>query len=97
MFGRSKKELGKPPLAREKDAFEILRVWGGQGLPQQCAIKIAWEDPAAWGLLLVDIARHAAKAYDHAGHVDEGEALARIREAFNAEWDSPTDVPERIE
>ena len=58
MFSRSNNELEKPPISREQGAFEILRVWGGKDLPQQYALNTTWDDPGAWGLLLVDIARH---------------------------------------
>lgn len=67
MFGRAKNELDKPPLAKEDGTVEILRVWGGRNLPQQYSLLPTWDDPAAWGMLLVDIARHAAKAYSSTG------------------------------
>ena len=97
MFGRNNNELDKPPVAREKRAAEILRVWSGDNLPQQYSLRTTWDDPGAWGLLLVDIARHAAKAYSEAGAMTESAALSRIRELFDAEWSAPTDVPERLE
>jgi hypothetical protein len=43
--------------------------------------------------MLVDLARHIASAYEQAGTVSRADALARIREAFDAEWSSPTDDP----
>ena len=42
--------------------------------------------------MLVDIARHAAKAYAKEGQ-DPAIVLARIREMFEAEWSAPTDIP----
>lgn len=96
IFGNAKNELEKPPISREKGAFEILRVWGGTNLPQQYAINTTWEDPAAWGLMLSDIARHAAKAYAAAGNTTEQEALSRIKQIFDAEWSSPTDEPQQV-
>jgi hypothetical protein len=42
--------------------------------------------------MLVDIARHAAKAYAKEGQ-DPAVVLARIREMFEAEWSAPTDAP----
>jgi len=50
MFGRKAIELEKPPLSRDAGAFEILRVWGGDNLPQQYSLKTVWGDPGAWGL-----------------------------------------------
>lgn len=96
MFSRSNNELKKPPVSREKGALEILRVWGGKNLPQQYALNTTWDDPGAWGLLLVDVARHAAKAYASTGSINEQEALSRIKQLLDAEWSSPTDDPEQI-
>jgi hypothetical protein len=58
-------------------------------------LRTNWSDPAAWGLLLVDIARHASLAYEREGR-DRAETLARIREGFDAEWSSPTDEPKDL-
>jgi len=96
MLGRTTNELEKPPISREKGSFEILRVWGGKNLPQQYALNTTWDDPGAWGLLLVDIARHAAKSYGSSGGITEQEALSRIKQLLDAEWDSPTDEPKQI-
>lgn len=54
-----------------------------------------WKDAGAWGLLLVDIARHAALAYAKEGG-DSRLILKRIRELFEAEWANPTDKPQDI-
>lgn len=96
MFGRKAIELEKPPLSRDAGAFEILRVWGGNNLPQQYSLKTVWGDPGAWGLMLVDIARHVAKAYGNTGDLSEEAALKRIKELFDAEWASPTDTPLQV-
>ena len=91
MSERTPTELQMPPIAGERGAIEILRVWGGPALPQQCSLLPTWNDPGAWGLLLVDVARHAAKAYASSGEYSEVEALARIKSVFEAEWANPTD------
>lgn len=96
IFGRKQKELQKPPISREAGSFEILRVWGGENLPQQYALNTTWNDPGAWGLVLADIARHVAKAYGNSGDIPEQEALLRIKQFFDAEWCSPTDEPEKL-
>lgn len=96
MFGRKGIELEEPPLSRDAAAFEILRVWGGDNLPQQYSLKTVWDDPGAWGLMLVDIARHVAKAYGNTGDFSEEAALKRIKELFDAEWASPTDTPLQV-
>lgn len=96
MFGRAKNELEKPPVSRESGAIEILRVWGGPNLPQQYSLQTVWDDPGAWGLMLADIARHAAKAYGAGGRTAEADALVRIKEILDAEWNSPTDEPFQV-
>jgi predicted transcriptional regulator len=45
-----------------------------------------------WGLLLVDIARHAARAYARETSYTEAEALARVVDMFEAEIARPTDI-----
>ena len=47
-------------------------------------------------LMLVDIARHVAKAYENTGDLSEEAALKRIKELFDAEWASPTDTPLQV-
>ena len=84
-----------PPLAEQVDTFEVLRVWAGEAQSQQCVLQTTWSDPMAWGLLLVDIARHVARAYAGSGFSEE-EALKRIKSGFDAEWNSPTDPGSQV-
>jgi hypothetical protein len=85
-----RRELAPPPLAQvQSGSVEVLRVWAVPDGPQQVTLITQWDDPGAWGLLLVDVARHAALAYGRNG-VDRARALARIKELFDAEWTSPT-------
>jgi hypothetical protein len=95
VFKTSKQQLAPPPLANERDASEVLRAWI---LPDwsrmQVALQTQHDDPAVWGILLADVARHAAKAYELNGKYSENDALRRIRQVFDAEWSSPTELPE---
>ncbi len=85
-----RRELKPPPVsAAHPDAVEVLRVWAVPDGPQQVTVKTEWNDPGAWGLLLVDVARHAAQAYARNG-VPHDLALLRIKDLFDAEWSSPT-------
>jgi hypothetical protein len=84
------RELPLPPIAQQPEAHEVLRLWSAADLPQQCVLATTWDDPAAWGLLLVDIARHAARAYAADAAFTEEEALARIKAGFDVEWDTST-------
>jgi hypothetical protein len=73
------------------DAVEVLRAFvvdGGLSI----AFARAFEEPDMWGLLLVDIARHAARAYAKESAFSEDEALARIIDMFEAEIERPTDL-----
>ena len=93
MFGRWKRRsLEVPPNAKDPTAMEVLRVWAVPGEAQQLVLKTTWQDPGAWGLLLVDVARHPAKAYANEGQ-SEAEVLIRIRQFLEAEFASPTDKP----
>ena len=94
IFGKkAPKELELPPIAKSNaQAVEVLRVWAAPGQPQQLTLKTTWEDPGAWGLLLADVARHAANAYTNEGHA-KAEVLMRIRQLLDAEFAAPTDTP----
>ena len=86
------KEQPLPPdvMGRE-DATEVLRAFvldGGLSI----AFTRAFEEPDMWGLLLVDIARHAARAYARESNYTEDEALARIVDMFESEIARPTDL-----
>ena len=73
------------------DATEVLRAFvldGGLSI----AFARAFEEPDMWGLVLVDIARHAARAYARESAYTEEEALARIVDMFEAEIARATDI-----
>lgn len=94
--GPNQNALIPPPIAEKNlQAVEVLRVWAAPGSPQQLTLRTTWADAGAWGLVLVDIARHASMAYAKEGK-DRNVVLARIRELFDAEWSNATDVPKDI-
>jgi hypothetical protein len=98
MFGKqvNKNSLAVPPIAeKSSEAVEVLRVWAAPGEQQQLTLRTTWKDAGAWGLLLVDVARHAAKAYEREGE-DPQEILKRIQDYWDAEWTEPTDEPADI-
>ena len=87
-------ELDIPPKAKaDTDSQEVLRVWIADGNSHVCLLHDICEDPGAWGLILVDIARHVANAYDHEGTKHFNEVLNRIKWGFDTEWNNPTDTP----
>jgi hypothetical protein len=90
MAGPKEQPLPPDVMGRD-DATEILRAFvvdGGLSI----AFARAFEEPEMWGLLLVDIARHAARAYARESNYTEDEALTRIIEMFEAEIARPTDI-----
>ena len=88
------KDALRIPGAAMKDprSLEVLRVWIANG-EQHVALAFGmWEDPAAWGLLLADLARHIAGAHAQQDDgVDAEDFLEEIRAGFEAEMDSPSD------
>lgn len=76
-------------IADAERAMEMARVWIVDGDQHVVLSPNLWKDPAAWGLMLADLARHVATAYAGKGH-DKEVVLGRIREALDAEWAAPT-------
>jgi Domain of unknown function (DUF5076) len=80
-----------PDVVGRDDATEVLRAFVlDRGL--SIAFTRAFEEPDVWGLLLVDVARHAARAYARESDYTEDEALRRIVDMFEAEIARPTDM-----
>ena len=89
MTGPKEQPLPPDVMGRE-DATEVLRAFvvdGGLSI----AFTRAFEEPDMWGMLLVDIARHAARAYARESEFTEDDALSRIVDMFEAEIARPTD------
>jgi hypothetical protein len=90
MTGPKEQPLPPDVIGRD-DATEVLRAFvldGGLSI----AFMRAFEEPDMWGLLLVDIARHASRAYAKESAYTEQEALTRIIDMFEAEIAHPTDL-----
>jgi hypothetical protein len=82
--------LSVPPDALEKGGHEVLRasiVEGGVSV----ALRRSFDDPFTWGVLLVDLARYAARIYALETDFSEEEALAEIRNGIEAELARATD------
>jgi hypothetical protein len=94
MVGPKEQPLPPDVMGRD-DATEVLRAFvldGGLSI----AFTRAFEEPDMWGLLLTDIARHAARAYARESDYTEDEALARIVAMFEAEIARSTDTGSTI-
>lgn len=96
MFGKKpRSDLDPPPLAASPEAKEILRLWVTPDWGQmQVSVSPNHSDPGVWGIALVDVARHVAKAYALNSGLSETQSLQRIRQALDAEWSYPTEMPE---
>jgi hypothetical protein len=82
--------LNAPPDALEKGGVEVLRASVVEKAVS-IALRRAFDDPFTWGVLLVDIARHAARVYAMETDLSEEEAMAEIRAGIEAELDNPSD------
>ena len=83
--------LALPPAALEHGGVEVLRaVIVEKGL--QVSLRRAFKDPFVWGVLIADVARHAARIFAAETKISEHAALARIRKMFDAELNKPTDL-----
>jgi hypothetical protein len=94
------RELPIPPVAEtDARAVELLRVWAAQGKQHVSLAASVWNDPAAWGIFLVDLAKHVSSAYEQSSGkaLSSGKAFAetllRIKQGFDAEWQCATDKP----
>src|SRR5579871_3550042 len=88
-------ELEMPPGAKLPGSLEILRVWQ-TGTDVQVTLIPIYEDPAMWGLLLVDLVSHVANACGGDDPIAVQEARERVLAGFHAELNNPTDFPKDI-
>ena len=75
--------LSVPPDALEKGGHEVLRasiVDGGVSV----ALRRSFDDPFTWGVLLVDLARHAARIYALETDLSEARRWSRSAPACRA-------------
>ena len=84
-------ELEIPPDALEQGGIEIVRASIVDGAVS-VALRRAFDDPATWGRLLIDLARQAARAYAMESDTSEEEAFERIRAGWEAESLDPNNA-----
>jgi len=82
--------LHVPPAALEHGGVEIMRAVIVDGA-LHVSLRRAFDDPEAWGMLIADVARHAARIFAKETNWTEEQALERVRSMFDAEMDAPTD------
>ena len=87
---KPEKQLAVPQAAAEDTAsFELLRVWVAHQAQQVTLRPGIWQEPAAWGVMLADLARSIVKI--HVENDDELEAeafLSGLLEGFDSEIES---------
>ncbi|MEC7518630.1 MAG: DUF5076 domain-containing protein [Myxococcota bacterium] len=85
--------LEPPPAVDTAEwAAELVRLWAAEG---RLHTAIRWDyfaEAGHWGVALVDFARHVARAYAEGAGRDPGVVMQEIRDAFDAEWERPTDL-----
>jgi Domain of unknown function (DUF5076) len=82
--------LPLPPAASENGGTEVLRAVIVEN-KLEVSLRRAFEEPDLWGMLIADVAKHAARIYATENEMGEEAALARIRDIFDAEMDESTD------
>ena len=85
------KQLSVPASADVPGSNEVLRAFIVNG-GLQVALVRAFDKPDVWGVLLADIARHAARIFAREDKVAESDALEKICNMFDAEMARPTDL-----
>ena len=76
--------------AQDTRAWELLRAWQDGAGDVHISLRTAREDPRAWGVMLVDLARQIALAYERHGLMTQAQALNAMKQMFEAEWRHPT-------
>lgn len=79
-----------PEVLSSATQAEMARIWIADGNQVVTLSSRLWDDPGAWGLMLVDLAKHVATAYSERG-LNFEDALRSIRAAMDAEWSNPTE------
>jgi hypothetical protein len=83
--------LGIPPAGRNEGGAELMRA-AVVGEKLAMSLRRGFDDPAAWGALLATAARQVAQIYASESGASAEAALARIREAFDADLSSESDA-----
>jgi hypothetical protein len=81
------KQLAIPKVAAaEAASFELLRVWVAKQAQQITLRAGIWQDPAAWGVMLADLARNIVTVHAEQDEQLDTEAfLAALLEGFDTE------------
>ncbi len=81
------------PSKMPSSAKEVLRLWIDDEKNWFILNIDKFPDAAMWGLVMADLARHAARAHSQSSGQEYKNILHKIKQGFDAEWDNPTDEP----
>ena len=74
------------PARTDAKSFELLRVWIAHQ-DQHISMRVGvWKEPEHWGMMLADLARHIAAAFEQSEKRDPEETLARIKAVSRPRW-----------
>lgn len=79
-----------PDIAEDPTATQRAAIWSAQGREYYLIRRGAFAEHAAWGMIAVDLMRHAARAHEAKGR-SAGEVYQEILAGFMAELKNPTD------
>lgn len=86
-------QLGIPsgPL-EDAQAVELARVWSSQGHGYYALHVQPFRDqPAIWGMMAIDLMKHAARAYEQLDGRSREDVYKQILVGFMAEMENPTE------
>lgn len=90
----AQKELIVPAeVQTDAQAAEILRLWTTPSGERVVLDVDPALDVGVWGIILVDLARHVARAYEARGSGTGTQNFQRIIASFVAELREPTNTP----
>jgi hypothetical protein len=85
-------QLGIPPdPLGDPNAYEVARVWSSGGHQYYVLDVARYPEPAVWGMLAIDIMKHAARAYQQRDGRPKEETYKQILVGMMAEMQDPTE------
>ncbi len=81
------KQLAVPAVAaKDAASFELIRVWVAEQSQQISLRPGVWQDPAAWGVMLADLARNIVQVHvENDEELDGAAFVAALLEGFDTE------------
>lgn len=86
----AEKQLAIPAVAlKDAASFELIRVWVAEHSQQISLRPGVWQDPAAWGVMLADLARNIVQVHaENDEDLDAAAFVATLLEGFDTEIES---------